>query len=30
LKEMCTREGLSRSGNKSELIERLRSQAKSR
>ena len=30
LKEMCIREGLSRSGNKSELIERLRSQAKSR
>ncbi|MEC7544387.1 MAG: S8 family serine peptidase, partial [Candidatus Thermoplasmatota archaeon] len=30
LKEMCIREGLSRSGNKSELIERLRSQPKSR
>ncbi len=30
LKEMCIKEGLSRSGNKSELIERLRSQPKSR
>ena len=30
LKEMCIREGISRSGNKSELIERLRSQPKSR
>ena len=30
LKEICIEEGLSRSGNKSELIERLLSQAKSR
>ena len=30
LKEMCTLEGLSRTGNKSELIERLNSQPKSR
>jgi len=30
LKEMCIKEGLSRSGNKSELIERLRSKPKSR
>ncbi|MEC7601847.1 MAG: SAP domain-containing protein, partial [Candidatus Thermoplasmatota archaeon] len=30
LKEMCIKEGLSRSGNKLELIERLRSQPKSR
>ena len=30
LKDMCIKEGLSRSGNKSELIERLHSKIKSR